>query len=54
VPVKGDFANWAPKKIYITSNIHPNEWYPLADRYSIAAMFRRLTLIESVFENLYE
>lgn len=53
VPVKGGFTEWLPKKVYITSNIHPNEWYPNADRFSIAAMFRRLHLIESVFDSLY-
>lgn len=53
VPIKGGFAEWSPKKIYITSNTHPNDWYPMADRYSVAAMFRRFTLLEAVFDNLY-
>lgn len=53
VPVKGGFVNWGPKKIYITSNLHPNDWYPDEDRFSISAMFRRLTVIEAVFESLY-
>lgn len=53
VPVKCGFTKWCPKKIYITSNIHPNDWYPLADRYSISAMFRRLSKIESCFESIY-
>lgn len=54
VPIKGGFTEWAPRKVYITSNIHPNEWYPNSDRFSISAMFRRLHLVESVFEPLYE
>lgn len=54
VPIKGGFTNWRPRKVYITSNIHPHSWYPREDAYSIAAMFRRLHLIESVFFNLYE
>lgn len=53
VPVKGGFTEWSPKKIYITSNIHPNEWYPNADRYSISAMFRRFALVEACFESIY-
>ena len=53
VPVKGGFVEWKPKKIYITSNIHPNEWYPTADKYSISAMFRRFNLIQACFDSLY-
>lgn len=53
VPVKGGFVKWCPKKVYITSNIHPNDWYPSADRFSVSAMFRRLNKIESVFDSLY-
>jgi len=54
VPIKGGFTEWSPTKIYITSNIHPNDWYPLADRFSVSAMFRRFSLVESVFDPLYE
>ena len=53
VPTKGGHTEWLPTKVYITSNIHPNEWYPDADRYSVAALFRRLHLIQSVFEEIY-
>lgn len=53
VPVKGGFTEWAPRKIYITSNVHPNDWYPLADRYSVAAMFRRFNLVEACFDSIY-
>lgn len=53
VPIKGGFVNWCPKKIYITSNIHPNCWYSEADPFSISAMYRRLTKIEACFEDLY-
>lgn len=53
VPIKGGFTQWSPTKVYITSNCHPNDWYPLADRYSISAMFRRFSLVESCFENIY-
>lgn len=27
VPIKGGMVNFRPKKLYITSNSHPNEWY---------------------------
>lgn len=53
VPIKGGFTEWAPRKVYITSNTHPNDWYPLADRYSVSAMFRRFSLVEAVFDDLY-
>lgn len=54
VPIKGGFTQWAPKKIYITSNIHPNDWYLAADRYSVSAMFRRFDLVQSCFEDLFQ
>lgn len=53
VPIKGGFVEWTPRKIYITSNISPNCWYPESDPFSISAMFRRLNKIEAVFESLY-
>lgn len=53
VPIKGGFVEWKPTKIYITSNINPSYWYPNADRYSLAAMFRRFSRVDSVFEDLY-
>ncbi len=27
VPVKGGFVNWAPARIYITSNLDPRDWF---------------------------
>lgn len=27
-PTKGGFVQWAPKRVWITSNLHPREWYP--------------------------
>jgi len=42
VPVKGSFAAWRPKTIYITSNIRPQEWYNLSD---VAALMRRLDTV---------
>lgn len=53
VPIKGGFTEWAPRKIYITSNINPALWYKEADSYSLAAMFRRFTNVHAIFEDLY-
>lgn len=43
VPVKGGFANWCPKEIYITSNIDPNNWFPNANAEHVRALKRRFT-----------
>lgn len=32
VPTKGGFIPWTPKRIWITTNIHPIEWYNYAGR----------------------
>lgn len=42
LPIKGDFtyANW--KKVIITSNIDPREWYPNVDQEHKDALFRRI------------
>jgi hypothetical protein len=45
VRVKGSFVQWAPKTIYITSNINPEEWYPNARRLHKEALMRRITEI---------
>lgn len=43
VPVKGGFVNFSPRKIFITSNLDPEQWYSKAHPEHIAAMFRRFT-----------
>lgn len=45
LPVKGDFtyARWT--KVIITSNLHPDEWFPNIDEEHKAALNRRLTKI---------
>lgn len=48
VPIKGGFVNWKPRKIYITSNLAPSEWYPGAAVRSQEALMRRLTSIEEL------
>lgn len=42
VQVKGGFVNWIPKKIYITSNYSPKEWYSNAKDEHVKALYRRL------------
>jgi len=43
VPVKGGFTWWAPTIIYITSNIDPHDWFPMAKEEHKKALLRRLT-----------
>lgn len=50
VPVKGGFVNWRPKRIYFTSNFHPDRWYAGANPEHIAALFRRLGQIIEMTE----
>ena len=45
VPVKGGFVQWVPKRIWITSNYSPKEWYPNAKDEHVKALFRRLTRV---------
>lgn len=45
VPVKGGFTNWNPKRIYITSNIDPANWYPNAHDEHKRALRRRFSLV---------
>lgn len=46
VPFKGGFIPFIPKKIYITSNVHPSQWYDYTSReYHFAALCRRVTMV---------
>lgn len=45
VPVKGDFVNWAPRRLYITSNLDPALWYSGCAQESIKALMRRIEFI---------
>lgn len=47
VPVKGGFVQWKPKRIYITSNQHPDKWYKIKD---IKALKRRISKISNFEE----
>lgn len=43
VPVKGGFVNWVPRRIFLTSNYCPKDWYPNAKEEHVKALFRRIT-----------
>lgn len=50
VPIKGDFVEWKPKIIYITSNLNPKDWYKNAHPEHVAAMMRRITTVVEMNE----
>lgn len=43
VEVKGGSVSWTPSKIWISSNLRPEDWYPSASPEHRAALMRRLT-----------
>lgn len=44
VPVKGSHTWWLPKRVYITSNVHPRNWYDWHSReHQYPALIRRFT-----------
>lgn len=45
VEVKGGFVRFVPKRIFITSNRKPEEWYPNAHPEHVAALRRRFTQV---------
>jgi len=46
VEVKGSSQPLNASKFWITSNVRPADWYPLLDPETLAALERRLTIIE--------
>lgn len=44
VEIKGSSVPLAATKIWITSNLHPSDWYPELDRDTTNALMRRLTI----------
>lgn len=50
VPVKGGYAWWVPKYIFITSNKKPDDWYPNANENHRQALIRRLTEFGTIQE----
>lgn len=45
VPVKGGFVQWTPRRIWITSNRSPDDWYPNAHSEHVAALRRRFSTV---------
>lgn len=45
VPVKGKHTIWRPKKIYITTNVPIEKWYPNISAEHFAALERRITKV---------
>lgn len=46
VPIKGSFVWWIPKKVIVTTNIHPFKWYNWKDRENqYHALHRRFTKV---------
>jgi len=46
VEVKGSSTSLVATKVWITSNIHPRDWYPDLDEETKAALMRRLNITE--------
>lgn len=46
VEIKGSSVPLVATTIWITSNIWPAEWYPLLDNATMAALNRRLNIVE--------
>ncbi len=46
VPIKGGFTWWQPDRIYLTTNVHPADWYTYQDRMChYEALKRRFTSV---------
>lgn len=48
VPIKGGYVQWVPRKIFITSNKHPDMWYANAFEEHRNALKRRITTITEI------
>lgn len=46
VEIKGSAVPLRSSKFWITSNLHPSEWYPSLDQETLAALLRRLSITE--------
>lgn len=53
VPIKGGSREWCPKKIYITSNYAPHEWYRHVNQLDICPLQRRLDGVFRVEESIW-
>ena len=50
IEVKGAAVTLSAAKIWITSNLSPDDWYPDLDADTKAALMRRLTIIKASFD----
>jgi len=48
VEVKGGSCVYTAKRLWITSNLHPREWYPELDESTKSALLRRLIVTEYI------
>lgn len=46
VEIKGSSRVLSAKKLWITSNLHPEQWYPGLDNATFQALIRRLIIVE--------
>lgn len=53
VKIKGSFTEWCPRKVYITSNVNPLDWYTDIDSRTRAALLRRIDNSHHVEVPLY-
>lgn len=53
VQVKGGMVNFAPRRLTITSNLHPNDWYnqTTLDKHGLAALWRRFNVVKEFKKN---
>lgn len=49
--VKGSMVKVNPRRVFITSNVHPSMWYVDHRGYNAAAFFRRITTITQFLED---
>lgn len=54
VPVKGGFANWVPRRIYITSNVLPAVWWPDLDREKLEPFWRRVDKYHLITSDIFK
>jgi len=46
VPVKGGYTPFKPRRLFITSNIHPSNWFDFSERQAqYAALYRRISVV---------
>lgn len=52
VPVKCSFVQWAPRRIFITTNVLPETWFPSAEDTQHSAIRRRITKLWSIKQDI--